>query len=53
MAAGSFELGKIVHNVEKLGKVEEYEKCHTYFQTFINLVKLLFCLFGKHSDLTH
>ena len=51
MWARSFELGKFMHKVEKLGKVDEYEKCNTYLQTFINLVKLLFCLFGKHSDL--
>ena len=27
------------------------EKCSIYLQTLINLVKLLFCLFGKPSDL--
>ena len=46
MGKGSFELGKFVRKVE-------YEKCdiYQYLQTFINLVKLLFCLFVKHSDL--
>ena len=51
MGAVSLELRKCVRKVENRGKVEEYEKSNTSLKTFINLVKLLFCLFGKHSTL--
>ena len=47
----SFELGKFTDEVENWEKNEVYEKCNTFLQTFIKLVKLLFCLFGKVSDL--
>ena len=50
MGAGSSVLEILARKVKKMRKFEEYEKCNTYFQTFINLFKL-FCLFGKHSDL--
>ena len=50
MGAGSSVLEILARKVKKLRKFEEYEKCNTYFQTFINLFEL-FWLFGKHSDL--
>ena len=51
MGVWSFELGKFARKVENWEKLSEYEKCNTYHQTFINFIKLLFCFFGKHSDL--
>ena len=51
MRTGSFELGKFVRKVENWEKLRCMKnEIPQFLQTFTNLSKLLFCLFGKLCD---